>query len=153
MLALLGKLEAHNPAGSVKDRIASMIDAAERDGRIEPGRTTIVEPTSGNTGIALAFVCAARGYDLALTMPQGMSRERETLLKLYGAQVEITESMGGMHEAVAAAEKIAGSRDDAYPQPAQPRQPRDPPAHHRRGDLGADRRRRRRVRRRRVQAA
>src|SRR3954447_18893881 len=103
---LLGKLEAYNPAGSVKDRIGvSMIDAAEREGRIEPGRTTIVEPTSGNTGIALAFVCAAKGYDLVLTMPQGMSREREGLLRLYGAKVEITESLGGMNEAVAAAER------------------------------------------------
>ena len=112
---LVGKLEYYNPAGSVKDRIGvAMIDAAERDGRIEPGRTTIVEPTSGNTGIALAFVCAARGYELVLTMPQGMSRERETLLKMYGAQVEITESMGGMNEAVDAAKQIAGTRDDAY---------------------------------------
>src|SRR3954471_17695571 len=105
---LVGKLEAYNPAGSVKDRIGvSMIDAAEREGRIEPGRTTIVEPTSGNTGIALAFVCAAKGYDLVLTLPQGMSRERESLLRLYGAQVQITESMGGMDEAVAAAQTLA----------------------------------------------
>src|ERR1044072_6481059 len=81
------------------------IEAAEREGRIEPGRTTIVEATSGNTGIALAFVCAAKGYDLILTLPQGMSREREGLLRLYGAQVQITESMGGMDEAVQAARK------------------------------------------------
>jgi len=128
---LLGKLEAYNPAGSVKDRIGvSMIDAAEREGRIEPGRTTIVEPTSGNTGIALAFVCAARGYDLVLTMPQGMSRERETLLKMYGAQVEITESMGGMNEAVEAAERIAGTRDDAYI-PNQFSNPANPDIHRR----------------------
>src|SRR3954449_3219209 len=112
---LLGKLEAYNPAGSVKDRIGvSMIDAAERDGRIEPGRTTIVEPTSGNTGIALAFVCAARGYELVLTMPQGMSRERETLLKMYGAEVSVVESMGGMDEAVAAARRLAGERGDTF---------------------------------------
>jgi cysteine synthase len=128
---LLGKLEAYNPAGSVKDRIGvSMIDAAERDGRIEPRRTTIVEPTSGNTGIALAFVCAARGYELILTMPQGMSRERETLLRLYGAQVEITESMGGMNEAVEAAERIAGTRDDAYI-PNQFGNPANPEIHRR----------------------
>ncbi len=112
---LVGKLEAHNPAGSVKDRIGvAMIEAAEADGRIEPGRTTIVEATSGNTGIALAFVCAARGYELVLAMPQGMSREREGLLRLYGAQVEVTESMGGMDEAVDAAGRIAASRDDAF---------------------------------------
>ena len=79
----------------------SMIDVAEAEGRIEPGRTTIVESTSGNTGIALAFVCAAKGYDLILTMPQGMSRERENLLRLYGAEVVLVESMGGMDEAVA----------------------------------------------------
>src|ERR687898_3376856 len=128
---LLGKLEAYNPAGSVKDRIGvSMIDAAERDGRIEPGRTTIVEPTSGNTGIALAFVCAARGYELVLTMPQGMSRERETLLKMYGAQVEITESMGGMNEAVEAAERLAGTRDDTYI-PNQFSNPANPEIHRR----------------------
>src|ERR671921_290239 len=86
---LFAKLEMANPGGSVKDRIGvAMIDAAEAEGRIEPGRTTIVEATSGNTGIALAFVCAARGYDLVLTMPQGMSRERENLLRLYGARVD-----------------------------------------------------------------
>src|SRR3954468_18544629 len=75
---LYGKLEAFNPGGSVKDRIGvAMIETAEAEGRIEPGRSTIVEATSGNTGIALAFVCAAKGYDLVLTLPQGMSRERE----------------------------------------------------------------------------
>jgi cysteine synthase A len=112
---LIGKLEAYNPAGSVKDRIGvAMIEAAEAEGRIEPGRTTIVEATSGNTGIALAFVCAARGYELVLAMPQGMSREREGLLRLYGARVEITESMGGMNEAVDAARKLAREAGDAY---------------------------------------
>src|ERR1700679_4123922 len=76
---LFGKLEAFNPGGSVKDRIGvAMIDAAEREGLIAPGRTTIVEATSGNTRIALAFVCAAKGYDLILTLPEGMSRERES---------------------------------------------------------------------------
>ena len=120
-----GKLEAYNPGGSVKDRIGvSMIDAAEREGRIEPGRTTIVEATSGNTGIALAFVCAAKGYDLILTLPQGMSREREGLLRLYGAEVRITESMGGMNEAVAAARELAEEPDvflpDQFSNPANP---------------------------------
>lgn len=112
---LLGKVEYFNPAGSVKDRIGvSMIDAAEAEGQIVPGRTTIVEATSGNTGIALAFVCAARGYDLVLTLPQGMSREREGLLRLYGARVEITESLGGMNEAVDAARRMADDIGDAF---------------------------------------
>ncbi len=119
------KLEAFNPGGSVKDRIGvAMIEAAERDGVIEPGRTTIVEATSGNTGIALAFVCAAKGYDLVLTMPQGMSREREGLLRLYGARVEITESLGGMNEAVDAARAMASRGDvflpDQFSNPANP---------------------------------
>src|SRR5579884_4149181 len=105
---LFGKLEALNPGGSVKDRIGvAMIEAAEAEGRIEPGRTTIVEATSGNTGIALAFVCAAKGYELVLTLPQGMSREREGLLRLYGARVELTESLGGMTEAVEAAQAMS----------------------------------------------
>ena len=122
---LFAKLEALNPGGSVKDRIGvSMIEAAEREGRIEPGRTTVVEATSGNTGIALAFVCAAKGYELVLTMPQGMSREREGLLRLYGARVEITESMGGMNEAVDAARAMASGDDvflpDQFSNPANP---------------------------------
>jgi cysteine synthase A len=112
---LIAKLEQYNPAGSVKDRIGvAMIEAAEAEGRIEPGRTTIVEATSGNTGIALAFVCAAKGYRLILAMPQGMSRERESLLRLYGADVEVTESLGGMNEAVEAARRIAAEQDDAF---------------------------------------
>ncbi|MEA2247676.1 MAG: cysteine synthase, partial [Solirubrobacteraceae bacterium] len=95
---LYGKLEAFNPGGSVKDRIGvAMIEAAEAEGRIEPGRTMIVEATSGNTGIALAFCCAAKGYDLTIFLPQGMSREREALLRLYGARVEMVESLGGMN--------------------------------------------------------
>src|SRR5918992_118332 len=113
---LFAKLEMFNPGGSVKDRIGvAMIEAAEREGLIEPGRTTIVEATSGNTGIALAFVCAAKGYDLVLTLPQGMSRERERLLQLYGARVEITESLGGMNEAVDAARAMATSPDVFLP--------------------------------------
>jgi len=124
------KLEAYNPGGSVKDRIGvSMIEAAEAEGRIEPGRTTIVEATSGNTGIALAFVCAAKGYDLVLTLPQGMSREREGLLRLYGAQVQITESMGGMTEAVEAAREM-GRRPDAF-LPDQFSNPANPEIHRR----------------------
>ena len=122
---LYGKLESLNPGGSVKDRIGvAMIEAAEREGRIEPGRTTIVEATSGNTGIALAFVCAAKGYELVLTLPQGMSREREGLLRLYGARVQITESMGGMDESVQAARAMAQSPDvflpDQFSNPANP---------------------------------
>ncbi len=122
---LFAKLESANPGGSVKDRIGvAMIEAAEAEGRIEPGRTTIVEATSGNTGIALAFVCAARGYELVLTLPQGMSREREGLLRLYGAKVRITESLGGMSEAVAAARELARGEDvflpDQFSNPANP---------------------------------
>jgi cysteine synthase A len=122
---LYAKLEAYNPGGSVKDRIGvAMIEAAEAQGRIEPGRSTIVEATSGNTGIALAFVCAAKGYDLVLTLPQGMSREREALLKLYGARVQITESLGGMSEAVQAARELARQPDvflpDQFSNPANP---------------------------------
>jgi len=122
---LYAKLEAFNPGGSVKDRIGvSMIEAAEREGRIEPGRTTIVEATSGNTGIALAFVCAAKGYDLILTLPEGMSREREGLLRLYGAKVELTHSLGGMTEAVEAARGLATTDDfflpDQFSNPANP---------------------------------
>ena len=120
-----GKLEMFNPGGSVKDRIGvAMIEAAEKEGRIEPGRTTVVEATSGNTGIALAFVCAAKGYELILTLPQGMSREREGLLRLYGAQVQVTESLGGMNEAVAAAQALARDPDawlpDQFSNPANP---------------------------------
>jgi cysteine synthase A len=122
---LYGKLEAFNPGGSVKDRIGvAMIEAAEAEGRIEPGVTTIVEATSGNTGIALAFVCAAKGYDLAIYLPQGMSREREALLRLYGARVEIVESLGGMNEAVEAARRTAQGPDaflpDQFSNPANP---------------------------------
>jgi cysteine synthase A len=126
-----GKLEAYNPAGSVKDRIGvAMIEAAEATGQIEPGRTTVIESTSGNTGIALAFVCAAKGYDLILTMPQGMSRERESLLRLYGADVRVTESMGGMHEAVAEAERLASETPDAF-RPDQFSNPANPEVHRR----------------------
>src|SRR3954471_10143954 len=122
---VFGKLEMANPGGSVKDRIGiAMIAAAEAEGIIEPGRTTVVEATSGNTGIALAFVCAAKGYELAIFLPQGMSREREALLRLYGARVEIVESMGGMDEAVQAARRAASGGDawlpDQFSNPANP---------------------------------
>jgi cysteine synthase A len=127
---LYGKLEFYNPGGSVKDRIGvAMLEAAEREGRIEPGRTTIVEATSGNTGIALAFVCAAKGYELVLTLPAGMSRERERLLRLYGARVDITESLGGMNEAVDAARALA-TRDDVF-LPDQFSNPANPEVHRR----------------------
>jgi len=128
---LIAKLEAYNPGGSVKDRIGvSMIDAAEAEGRIEPGRNTIVESTSGNTGIALAFVCAAKGYDLVITMPQGMSRERENLLRLYGAEVLLVESMGGMTEAVEEARRICRERGDCFV-PNQFSNPANPEIHRR----------------------
>jgi cysteine synthase A len=128
---LIGKVESRNPAGSVKDRIGvAMIEAAEADGLITPGRTTIVEATSGNTGIALAFVCAAKGYQLVLTLPQGMSREREGLLRLFGARVEITESMGGMNEAVDAARAMAAELGDAFI-PDQFSNPANPEIHRR----------------------
>jgi cysteine synthase A len=128
---LVAKLEAYNPGGSVKDRIGvAMIDAAEAEGRIEPGRNTIVESTSGNTGLALAFVCAAKGYDLVITMPQGMSRERENLLRLYGAEVVLVESMGGMNEAVEEARRICRERGDCWV-PNQFSNPANPEIHRR----------------------
>jgi cysteine synthase len=122
---VIGKLEAYNPAGSVKDRIGvAMIDAAERDGLIERGRSVIVEPTSGNTGIALALVAAARDYRLILTLPEGMSRERSALLRTYGAEVHETPSLGGMNEAVDLANRLAKEHDGFIPQqfsnPANP---------------------------------
>ncbi len=119
------KLEYFNPGGSVKDRIGvAMIDAAEEERLVKPGRSVIVEPTSGNTGIALAMVCAARGYELILTMPEGMSRERAKLLRAYGAEVRETPSLGGMNEAVELAEAIREQRKGFTPQqfsnPANP---------------------------------
>ena len=122
---ILGKVESRNPGGSVKDRIGiAMVEAAEAEELISPGRTTIVEATSGNTGIALSFVAAAKGYEIVLVLPQGMSRERETLLRLFGARVEIVESMGGMSEAVATAQRLAGKGNawlpDQFSNPANP---------------------------------
>src|SRR4051812_43328007 len=128
---VIGKLEAYNPAGSVKDRIGvAMIEAAEAEGRIEPGRTTVIESTSGNTGIALAFVCAAKGYRLVVTMPQGMSRERASLLRLYGAEVILVDSMGGMHEAVDEADRLARETPDSFV-PQQFKTPANPEMHRR----------------------
>jgi cysteine synthase len=124
------KLEYFNPGGSVKDRIGvAMIDAAEREGLVEPGRSVIVEPTSGNTGIALAMVCAARGYELILTLPEGMSRERAKLLRAYGAEVRETPSLGGMAEAVELAEEICEQRKAFMPQ--QFSNPANPEVHRR----------------------
>jgi len=124
------KLEYFNPGGSVKDRIGvAMIDAAEEEGLIKPGRSVVVEPTSGNTGIALAMVCAARGYELILTLPEGMSRERAKLLRAYGAEVRETPSLGGMNEAVALAEEIREQRKGFMPQ--QFANPANPAVHQR----------------------
>ncbi len=126
---VVAKLEYLNPGGSVKDRIGvAMIEAAERDGRLEPGGM-IVEPTSGNTGIALAMVCAARGYELVLTLPEGMSRERTRLLRTYGAEVHETPSMGGMGEAIGLAERIVAERGAFMPQ--QFSNPANPEVHRR----------------------
>jgi cysteine synthase A len=110
---VVAKLEYLNPGGSVKDRLGvALIDAAERDGLIGEN-SVIVEPTSGNTGIGLAVVCAARGYRLILTLPEGLSRERTALLRTYGAEVHETPSMGGMDESVELARKLA-KQNDAY---------------------------------------
>ena len=128
---VVAKLEQLNPGGSVKDRIGvSRIDAAEAGGAIERGRSVIVEPTSGNTGIALAMVCAARGYHLVLTLPEGMTRERSALLRMYGAVVRETPSLGGMNEAVDLAQQIVDDNDDAY-MPQQFNNPANPEIHRR----------------------
>ncbi len=112
---IVGKLESLNPAGSVKDRIGlAMIEAAEREGLISPGRSVIVEPTSGNTGIALAFVCAAKGYRCVLTMPETMSVERRSLLRAYGAELVLTPGPEGMRGAIARAEELAAETQDAF---------------------------------------
>ena len=126
---VLGKLEAQNPAGSVKDRIAlSMVEAAEREGWIKPG-DTLVEPTSGNTGIGLAMVCARKGYRLVLTMPEDMSVERRRLLERFGAELVLTAAIEGMTGAVHAAEQLVQRR--GYFMPQQFDNPANPDVHRR----------------------
>jgi cysteine synthase len=123
------KLEFFNPLGSVKDRIgAAMILAAEREGTIVPGRTVLVEPTSGNTGIALAFVAASRGYRLIVTMPEGASVERRKMLRLMDAQLELTPARLGMAGAIARAKEILGETPDAW-MPKQFDNPANPDIH------------------------
>ena len=131
---IVGKIEGRNPAYSVKCRIgAAMIEAAERDGILRPGsrERTIVEPTSGNTGIALAFVAAARGYPIVLTMPETMSLERRRMLKAFGAELVLTEGAKGMPGAIAKAEEIAASDPRKYFMPQQFKNPANPEVHFR----------------------
>ncbi|HZO94908.1 MAG TPA: cysteine synthase A [Candidatus Baltobacteraceae bacterium] len=128
---ILVKQESKNPAGSVKDRIGvAMIEAAERDGKLRPD-SVIVEPTSGNTGIALAFVCAAKGYPCILTMPETMTMERRNLLKAYGAQLVLTPGSDGMKGAIAKANEIVASNPAKYFMPGQFDNPANPQIHYR----------------------
>ena len=143
---VLVKMESFNPAGSVKDRIGvSMIEAAERDGRLRPD-TVIIEPTSGNTGIALAFVAAAKGYPIILTMPDTMTLERRNLLKAYGAQLVLTPGAEGMPGAIRKAQEIHASNPSKYFMPQQFENPANPEIHRRTTaeEIGRDDHRRRR---------
>src|SRR4029450_6105632 len=122
------KLEFKNPLGSVEDRIGLAVVGAEREGLIAPGRSTLVEPTSGNTGIALAFVAAAKGYKLVVVMPDGASAERQKMLRLMGAALELTPSRRGMAGAIERAEAIVAATPGAW-MPRQFDNPANPAIH------------------------